>query len=109
MKRVIIFCNRTEDAAGLNQILAWDRGLDVVGWETELDAAIQRSRLIQPEMIIIASEGSASSPSPEVLRLLQETANATIIEINLQACSVYVYRGEQAMLRQIEDLLEHLA
>jgi hypothetical protein len=109
MKRVIIFCNRAVDASGLNFLLAWDACLGVVGWEIEPDEAIRRIQQIQPEMIIIAHDETPLSPSPEAERLIQETSDTTIVEIGLRDRKVWIYRGEQAILRQIEDLLESVA
>jgi AmiR/NasT family two-component response regulator len=105
MKRVIIFCNRAVDVTGLNSLLAWDACLDVVGWEVEPDEAIRRIQQIQPKMIIIAHEETPLSPSAEAVRLLEETSDTTIVEMGLQDRKICIYRGEQAMLQQIEELL----
>jgi hypothetical protein len=104
----MIFCNRTGDATGLNSLLAWDACLDVVGWEVESSEALRRIRQIQPQMIIVAHEETPLAPSPEVECLLKETSGITIVELGLHDRKICIYRGEESMLQQIEDLLKSI-
>ena len=102
MKRVLILSSHPLFGRGVESLLRKETRLDIVGWEADIDKAVERIRELQPDVVILDS----GDPTPEVLRILREGLGTKVIGLNLQDSTMCVYRGEQRVVKRIEDLVE---
>jgi len=102
MKRVLILSSHPLFGRGVESLLCRETGLEIVGWETEVDKAVEHIRELQPDVVIIDSGDLA----PEVLGILREGVGTKVIGLNLQDSTMCIYRGEQRVVKRIEDLVE---
>ena len=102
MKRVLIVSSHPLFGRGVESLLRQETRLDIVGWEADIDKAVERIRELQPDVVILDS----GDPTPEVLRILREGLGTKVIGLNLQDSTMCVYRGEQRVVKRIEDLVE---
>ena len=102
MKRVLILSSHPLFGRGVESLLRKETRLDIVGWEADIDKAVERIRELQPDVVILDS----GDPTPEVLRILREGLGTKVIGLNLQDSTMCIYRGEQRVVKRIEDLVE---
>ncbi len=102
MKRVLILSSHPLFGRGVESLLRKETRLDIVGWEADIDKAVERIRELQPDVVILDS----GDPTPEVLRILREGVGTKVIGLNLQDSTMCIYRGEQRVVKRIEDLVE---
>jgi DNA-binding NarL/FixJ family response regulator len=106
MKRVLILSNGSLLAQGVDSLLDREPGVQVVGWETDLDEAICRIREIRPDVVILIDEDTSDCLSPAALRLLREGGGIKIIGLNRQSNTLCIYCGEQRVVEEVADLME---
>ena len=46
------------------------------------------------------------APTPAVVRILREGVGTKVIGLNLQDNTICIYRGEQRVVKEVEDLVE---
>lgn len=102
MKRIFMFSTHPLFGRGVESLLCQETGLEIVGWETEVDKAVERIRELQPDVVILDS----GDPAPEVVGILREGLGTKVIGLNLQDNTMCIYRGEQRVVKRIEDLVE---
>ena len=102
MKRVFILSSHPLFGRGVESLLCRETGLEIVGWDTDVDKAVERIRELQPDVVILDS----GDPAPEVLGILREGLATKVIGLNLQDNTMCIYRGEQRVVKCIEELVE---
>ena len=93
-------CGR--DLAG---VLHPEAELNALGWETDLDRAIQRIRELHPPAVIVAGQDATTDCGPAVSRIQTECPGIQIAEINLETRVVRIYGGEDLIVQELRDLL----
>ena len=106
MKRVLIISSHPLFGRGVESLLCRETGLDIVGWETDIDKAVERIKELQPDVVILDNADPACDPTPAVMRILREGVGTKVIGLNLQDNIMCIYRGEQRVVKSIEDLIE---
>ena len=102
MKRVFILSSHPLFSQGVESLLRQEPGVDIVGRETDVDKAIERIKELQPDVVILDS----GDPTPELMCILREGVGTKVIGLNLQDNTIGIYRGEQRVVKSIEDLIE---
>jgi len=102
MKRIFILSGHPLFGRGVESLLCQEVGLEIVGWEANADQAVERIRKLQPDVVILDS----GDPTPEVLRVLREGVGTKVIGLNPEDNTMCIYRGEQRVVKRIEDLVE---
>jgi len=102
--QIFIFANRapTGEPTGL---LGSDARLEIVGWETEAEEALQRLQDIRPDVVIVAFEGAASKCAPVLARIAQASPGVQLLEINLETSVVQIHGGETAVVQDVRELM----
>lgn len=90
------------DLAGL---LHPEAELDALGWETDLDRAIQRINEIHPPAVIVVGEEAETDCGPAVTRIQTECPGIQIAEVNLETRVVRIHGGEDQIVQELSDLL----
>ncbi len=91
---------------GIEKLLCYEAGLEVVGRETDLDRAIKRIGELRPDVIILDSADSACAAAGTVMRILKGSWGAKVIGLNPQDNTICVYREERRMAKGVTDLVE---
>jgi DNA-binding NarL/FixJ family response regulator len=102
MKRVFILSSHPLFSQGVESLLRQEPGVEIVGRETDVDNAMERIKELQPDVVILDN----GDPTPEVMCILREGVGTKVIGLNLQDNTVCIYRGEQRVVKSIEDLIE---
>lgn len=107
MTRVFIISNYPMFGRGLERLLSQDPRLQVMGRETDLDRAIERIRILQPDVVIFGYSDTGQSTTPAaVLRILAENSCTRVVGVSLQDNHLCVYQATQGVIHNLEDLVE---
>jgi DNA-binding NarL/FixJ family response regulator len=106
MKRVIILLSHPLFSRGVESLLRRETGLEIVGRETDANKAIERMKELRPDVAIVDSADPACDPVPVVMRILKERVGTRVVALNLQDNTMCVYRGEQRVVKEVQDLVE---
>ena len=106
MRRVFILSNHPLFGQGVESLLRREARLEIVGQETDLDQAVERIKEIRPDVVILDCAEPACDPTPAVMRILREGLGTKVIGLNLQDNTLYIYRGEQRLVKEVKDLIE---
>jgi DNA-binding NarL/FixJ family response regulator len=106
MKRVIILLSYPLFGQGVESLLRRETGLEVVGRETDANKVIERMTELRPDVVIVDSADPECDPVSVVMRILRERVGTRVVTLNLQDNTMCVYRGEQRVVTQVQDLLE---
>jgi DNA-binding NarL/FixJ family response regulator len=106
MKRVFILSSHPLFSQGVENLLRREAGLDIVGRETDADKALERIKEIRPNVVILECAEPTCDPTPVLMHLLREGVETKVIGLNLQDNTLYIYRGEQRVVKEVKDLIE---
>jgi len=106
IKRVFILSSHPLFGQGVESLLRRETGVDIAGRETDVDTAIERIKELRPDVVILDSADPACDPTPAVMRILKEGLGTKVIGLNLQDNTLCIYRGEQRVVKSIEDLVQ---
>jgi len=105
MKRIFMLSSHPLFSQGVESLLRQETGLEIVGRETNVDKASERIKELRPDVVILDS-ADLCDPMPVVMRILREGVGTKVIGLNLKDNTMHVYRGEQRVVKQVEDLVE---
>ena len=105
MRRIFILSSHPLFSQGVESLLRQQPGVEIVGRETDVDKAMECIKELQPDVVILDG-GPTRDPTLAVVRILGEGVGTKLIELNLQDNTVYVYRGEQRVVKDVKDLIE---
>ena len=77
-----------------------------MGREVDVDNAIRRIKELQPDVVIVDGADPALDPTPAVMRVLREEVVDKVIGLDLQDNKMFIYRGEQRVVKEVKDLVE---
>lgn len=106
MTRIFVLCNQSVFSRGVEILLRQDKGVELVGEEANVERAIERVRVLCPDVVLVEQEPPACDPALVVMRILEELPGAEVVRLNLNDNTIRVYRGQQRIARDIGDLLE---
>jgi chemotaxis response regulator CheB len=106
MRRVFILSFHPLFGQGVESLLRREARLEIVGQETDADKALERLKEIRPDVVILDCAETACDPTPAVMRILREGLGTKVIGLNLQDNTLYIYRGEQRLVKEVKDLIE---
>ena len=106
MKRILMLSSHPLFSQGVESLLRRETGLEIVGRETDVDKAIGRIKELQPDVVILDSGDPARDSTLAVMRVLREGVGAKVIGLNLQDNTMFIYRGEQRVVKEVKDLME---
>jgi len=106
MRRVFILSCHPLFGQGVESLLRQEARLEIVGQETDVDQAVERIKEIRPDVVILDCAEPARDPTLVVMRILREGLGTKVIGLNLQDNTLYIYRGEQRLVKEVKDLIE---
>jgi len=105
MKRIFMLSSHPLFSQGVESLLRRETGLEIGGREADADKALERIKELRPDVVVLDS-ADLHDPMLVVMRILREGVGARVIGLNLQDNTMCVYRGEQRMVKTVEDLVE---
>jgi chemotaxis response regulator CheB len=105
-KRVFILSRQSLFSQGIESLLSQHPGLEIVGRDTNFDAAAEFLETSCPDVVILNCDDPDPDLSPTVVCILRKRLGICVIGLSLQDNKLYAYRGEQKQVYQVEDLLE---
>jgi len=106
MRRVFILSSHPLFGQGVESLLRQEARLEIVGQETDVDKALERIKELQPNVVILDCAEPRCDPMLAVMRILKEGLETKVIGLNLQDNTMYIYRGEQRVVKEVKDLME---
>jgi TorA maturation chaperone TorD len=106
MKRVFLLSSHPLFGQGVESLLRRETGLEIVGCERDVDKAMERIEELWPDVVIVDSSDPGVDLTPEVMCILRERLGTKIIGLNLHDNTLCIYRGEQRVVKEVEDLVE---
>ena len=105
IKRVFVLSRRSIFHEGIQALLAQE-GVEIVGYNTQPEEALDCIAKYQPEVVIVNLDDPEPVLSQAVLSILREKQDISIIWLSLQDNIIRIYRGECKQVGQLEDLLK---
>jgi DNA-binding NarL/FixJ family response regulator len=106
MRRVFILSSHALFSQGVESLLRQQPGLEIVGRETDVDQAIERIQELRPDVVIYDNNEPEVDFRPVVMRILREGLGTKVIGLNLHDNTICIYRGEQRVIKGLQDLVE---
>jgi DNA-binding NarL/FixJ family response regulator len=106
MRRIFILSSHPLFSQGVENLLRRESRLEVVGREVDVDKAMERIKELQPDVVILDGGDPAYNLTIEVMHILREGAGTKVIGLNLQDNKMFIYRGEQRVVKEVADLVE---
>jgi DNA-binding NarL/FixJ family response regulator len=104
-KRIFMLSSQCLFSQGVESLLRGQRGVEIVGRETDATKAVELIRQLKPDVIVIDGKDLASAPFSIVACLLKEEEGIRIIAMNLENETIRVYRGDQRNALTVDDLI----
>jgi DNA-binding NarL/FixJ family response regulator len=105
-RRIFILSPHTLMARGVGTLLQGQRGLRVVGTETDPTQGIRRIETLRPDVVITESE-SRGAPSLAVVSAVFEASPGTVvIGLSVGDNLLHVYQGNRIMVGEVADLIQ---
>ena len=88
------------------QLFEEQSDIHIVGWETNLEKAIEQIAVVCPDAILFVTNDDPAEALSDERRLFQVTGgNAHIIELNSKNDLVSIILGQQRVITEFADLI----
>ena len=105
MKRVMILSRQSAFWWGVQRLLRDGGGCDLVGWETEVDQALERIRELRPDVVLVDKGDARADNASPIMRILGEGLGMCVIALGLEENTLSLYREERRTVDDVEDLI----
>lgn len=106
MNSVFLLTSGTVFGNGLECLLRRERGVALVGQETDQAKAIGRIRDLRPDVVIVERDNSDCDSNLALGHLLKAHGVPTIISLSLDSNWMITNCGEQRIVKRVEDLMD---
>jgi DNA-binding NarL/FixJ family response regulator len=106
MKRVFLVSRHLLFGSGLENLLRPQGGIEIVGQETDLERAFVRIREAQPDVVIAGTDLPECEEAALALGLFGEGLRPTVIALNPQDNTLFIYPTAERTVHQVTDLLQ---
>jgi len=104
MTSVFIISNHAIFGQGLENLLRRETGVDIIGQATEVNQGIEQISTLQPDVVIIDTNGPPETSAATVMRILVEFPNIKVISLSLHHNDFYVFRALLGVATSPRDL-----
>ncbi len=104
--RIFILSDQSLFVLGLESLLRREIALEVVCCEADVDQALERIRDLLPDVVIVNEANAPYGSGSVTARILREAESVKVIGLNLQNNSMCIYRREQRLVHDVQDLVE---
>ena len=106
MKRIFIYARHSIFSQGLQQLLDAQPNFEVVGWESDPQAAVRCIEEVVPDTILIVHKNDRPDRLPEAWYLLRAVVGKTrIVALNAENNQACVFWGEQCAVSELGELM----
>jgi DNA-binding NarL/FixJ family response regulator len=106
VKRVFILCGSSLFGEGVRQLLGRTADLEIVGFGSDLRAAIESIRELQPDVVILDQDLWPNEPGSELVLLREGRSETRYVGLSLAANTLRRYWSEARTVQRGEDLVE---
>ena len=106
MARVLIVSPHRLFGPGLEVWLRQQQGLDVVGYEAEVDRVNERVQQLDPDVVILDTSNWEASPATVLMRFLADRPGTKVIGVDLRDNSIRIFSSEERATALVAQLLE---
>ncbi len=105
MVRVFILSHLPLFSQGVETLLCREGGVEIVGRETEIKAALTEIKARGPDVVLLDATLEASDPASIAARILTAHENTMVIAMSPDDNTVSVFRKEQRTIHKVQDLM----
>ncbi|HWQ84970.1 MAG TPA: hypothetical protein VN363_10410 [Anaerolineales bacterium] len=105
MVRVFVLSKNSLFGAGIESLLGQVAQLDIVTPPEDMASLEERIQECQPDVIIVNCDDPKDELTSAILCALHERLDIRVIGLSLRDNNLFVYRGEQKQIVQVDDLL----
>lgn len=106
MKRVLILSGDSLFGLGIRGLLSQEAELTVVGYETDLDRAIERLDELEPDVVLLDQERWPGEPPAQLMGSLGLEKETLVIGLSTRTNTICSYRRAMRPVNRLEDLME---
>lgn len=106
MKRIFVLSHNCMFGKGIEALLAQESDIHLVGSEASVGESVGCILKYRPDIVIINCDDPDHDLTDAVLCIIQQQLDIRLIGLSLQENKIYVCRGEQKQVHQLDDLLE---
>lgn len=107
-QRIFILSRHVLLARGVETLLQGQRGLRVVGSQTDPEAGMKRIKALQPDVVILASEIGEPQSLATASAIFECNPGGAVVGLCPGENLLHVYRDSQVKVAKVEDLLRTL-
>ncbi|MFQ6016409.1 MAG: hypothetical protein ACE5NP_13310 [Anaerolineae bacterium] len=104
-RRVFLICTHPLLCEAVQLILERE-GIELIGTETDQQKALKSIQSLQPDVILVESEGDAPELIEAISRLIQEKTGARLVNLSLNTNEISIYHREHKTVTKTEDLIQ---
>ncbi len=105
MVRVFMVSRLALFGDGVQALLSREKEVEIVGRETDFEAAIAQIQRLCPDVVILDSSLQAGEVAATAARVVAARPNTKVVAMSLEGNIVTVFRQEQKTVHEIQDLL----
>ncbi len=103
---IFILSAHTLLARGVERLLQGQRGLRVVGMETDPQRGIQHIQIVRPDVVILGGDIGGPPSLALVAAVFEASPGTTVIGLCVGSNLLHVYEDNQIKVARVEDLLQ---
>lgn len=103
--RVFILYSHGLFARGVQSLLSREQGVEIVGMEREDRKALERIRLLRPDVILVDSGTRRQDSCPIIAEIFREIPDARVISLSLTENGIDVYDKHRITASSPTDLV----
>ena len=104
MTSVFIISNHAIFGQGLENLLRRETVVDIAGQATDVTQGIEQIKMLQPNVVIIDTNGPPETSAATVMRILIEFPNIKVISLSLYHNDFYIFRASLGVATSPRDL-----
>jgi chemotaxis response regulator CheB len=90
----------------IESLICQEMEAEIVGRETSIERAFQCITTMQPDVIVVDGSDPDFDHGKVVSSVMELGLTAKVIGLNLNDNRICIYRGEQKIAREVNDLVE---
>jgi hypothetical protein len=103
MVRVLLVAANELFGKGVEALVRREAGFRLVGWEADLEGAVESIRTLQPDAVVIVRERYAGPGAAGVDARLLAAGAQRVIALSLEDSRIVVDGREERVVRRVED------
>lgn len=106
MTSVFIISDHAIFGQGLENLLREETVVDIAGQATGVTQGIEQIKGLQPDIVIIDTNGPPNDSAATIMRILMEMPNVKVISLSLHHNKFYIFRALLGIVTSPRDLVK---